>query len=303
MLLLELNNIFLEDCIDFMKKIKGKIGVDVIVTSPPYNIKKNYSSYRDNKEKNDYLSWLRDVALNSFLVLNDDGSFFLNIGSTHSDPLIPFQIVSQFVDVGYQLQNTIHWIKSISFEKEHIGKSNVIDHSVSIGHFKPIISDRYLTDMHEYIFHFSKTGNIKLNKLAVGVPYQDKTNVRRWKSVNGDRRDRGNVWVVTYPTIQEGRPHPAVFPERIPYLCIKLHGIRNDLVVYDPFMGVGNTALACLDLGVSYLGTDLDATYVKIASESINARKNLLTKNSYSIDQEDKVLPKSNSTNNSSLYS
>jgi site-specific DNA-methyltransferase (adenine-specific) len=303
MLLLELNNIFLEDCIDFMKKIKGKISVDVIVTSPPYNIKKDYSSYKDNKKKNDYLSWLHDVALKSFLVLKNNGSFFLNIGATHSNPLIPFQIVNQFVDVGYELQNTIHWIKSISFEKEHIGRSNVIHQSVSIGHFKPIISDRYLTGLHEYIFHFTKKGNVKLNKLAVGVPYQDKTNVGRWKSGNGDNRDRGNVWFITYPTIQEGRPHPAVFPERLPYLCIKLHGVRRDLVVYDPFMGIGNTALACLDLGVSYLGTDIDATYVKIANELINTRRKKLSKDfSFTIDQEDKILLRNNTPSSSYSY-
>ena len=81
----------------------------------------------------------------------------------------------------------------------------------------------------------------KLDKLAIGVSYQDKTNIRRWKSVKQDKRDRGNVWFIPYPTIQQRRSHPAVFPEKLPYQCIKLHGIKNDMVVYDPFMGIGSS--------------------------------------------------------------
>ena len=85
-------------------------------------------------------------------------------------------------------------------------------------------------------------------------------------------RDRGNVWFISYPTIQEERPHPAVFPEKLPYLCIKLHGTRRELLVYDPFMGIGNTALACLNLGVNYIGTEIDENYIKVAKEQIKER-------------------------------
>jgi site-specific DNA-methyltransferase (adenine-specific) len=112
-----------------------------------------------------------------------------------------------------------------------------------------------------------KGGNIKVNKRAIGVPYQDKTNIGRWKSATEDKRDRGNVWFIPYPTIQEGRPHPAVFPEKLPYLCIKMHGVKKDMLVYDPFMGIGTTALTCIRLGVNYLGTEIDAEYRKVAME------------------------------------
>ena len=88
-----------------------------------------------------------------------------------------------------------------------------------------------------------------------------------------DKRDRGNVWVIPYSTIKEKRPHPAVFPEKLPYLCIKMHGVKKDMIVYDPFMGIGTTALACIRLGVNYLGTEIDAEYVKTAMEDIEKRK------------------------------
>jgi site-specific DNA-methyltransferase (adenine-specific) len=273
---IEVDNIYQEDCLNFMDTLASddrSPRVDVIVTSPPYNINKEYGMYKDNKGRQQYLDWIYDVAKKSYSILKDNGSFFLNISGRPSDPTLPFKVVNRFLEVGYELQNIIHWIKSISIEKEDIGKSNGI-RDFSIGHFKPIISERFLTDLQEYLFHFSKAGNVKLDKRAIGVPYQDKTNIGRWKSATQDKRDRGNVWFIPYPTIQEGRPHPAVFPEKLPYLCIKMHGVnRKDMLVYDPFMGIGTTALACIRLGVNYIGTEIDAEYIKVAKNDISIRK------------------------------
>jgi site-specific DNA-methyltransferase (adenine-specific) len=189
--------------------------------------------------------------------------------------MLSFDVFYKFKEAGYKLQNTIHWIKSISFEKEDVGKNNGIRDDCFIGHFKPISGERFLADLQEYIFHFTKKGNVKLDKLAIGVPYQDKTNIGRWRSAVEDKRDRGNVWFIPYPTIQTGRPHPAVFPEKLPYLCIKLHGKKSDMIVYDPFIGIGTTALACIRLGVNYLGTEIDSEYVKVAVEDIEKRKKI----------------------------
>ena len=268
----KLNTIYEEDCLTFMGKLAAQgPTVDVILTSPPYNINKEYGSYKDNKERKEYLDWLFDVADKSLPILKDDGSFFLNIGGRPSDPSIPLSAAEKFIKAGYKLQNTIHWIKSISFQKEDIGKANGI-RDYSIGHFKPIVSDRFLSDFQEYVFHFTKHGNVKLKKREVGVPYQDKSNIKRWKQTE-DRRDRGNAWFIPYPTIQEGRPHPAVFPEKLPRLCISLHGVNKDMLVYDPFIGIGTTALACIGLDVNYIGTEIDPEYIKVARIDIQKRK------------------------------
>jgi site-specific DNA-methyltransferase (adenine-specific) len=231
---------------------------------------KEYRIYKDNKEREKYLQWMRNVAEKSYDILKDDGSFFLNVGGRPVDPTSPFEVVTQFRTI-YELQNTIHWIKSVSIDAEDVGKNNGFreNGNISIGHFKPIVSDRYLSDLQEYIFHFTKTGNIKLDKLKIGVTYQDKTNIGRWKSAKQDKRDRGNVWLISYPTIQEGRPHPAIFPIKLPERCINLHGIKPNMLVYDPFMGIGNTALACLRLGLNYLGTEIDREYIKVAQDKI----------------------------------
>ena len=74
---------------------------------------------------------------------------------------------------------------------------------------------------------------------------------------------------MTYKTIQNHRPHPAEFPMKLPEMCIKLHGAKPDIVVYDPFMGSGNTALASISLGVNFVGTEISKEYVEMAEENI----------------------------------
>ena len=150
--------------------------VDVVVTSPPYNLGIKYSKYSDTKKHAVYLDWCEDWVLEICRALKSDGSFFLNVGSTSSaNPLFAFE-VAQRVGKFLQLQNTIHWIKSISVPDQENG-------FISRGHFKPINSPRYINDCQEYIFHFTKDGNTKLDKKAVGVPYQDKSNIGRCSSL------------------------------------------------------------------------------------------------------------------------
>jgi site-specific DNA-methyltransferase (adenine-specific) len=223
--------------------------------------------------KASYLDWIRTVGREVRRVLNDEGSFFLNVGGTPSDPWIPFE-VAESLRPEFILQNVIHWVKSIAIEKSSAGKNPNILSDTTVGHYKPINSERFLNDCREYIFHFTKTGEVRLDRLAIGVPYQDKANIRRWNSAGGDKRCRGNTWFIPYETIRNKetqRPHPASFPVRLPEMCIKLHGVDRTKLVLDPFIGIGSTALACLHLGVSCLGFDIDPEYLEIASSRIGS--------------------------------
>jgi site-specific DNA-methyltransferase (adenine-specific) len=67
------------DCREFMNKIleENTIKIDAIITSPPYNINKSYSEYKDKRDKNEYLKWLQNVAKKGLEILKEDGSFFL----------------------------------------------------------------------------------------------------------------------------------------------------------------------------------------------------------------------------------
>jgi site-specific DNA-methyltransferase (adenine-specific) len=224
-------------------------------------------------------------------VLKPDGSFFLNIGAAPSNPMLPHEIVMTLREF-FVLQNTIHWIKSIAIEdrcsRRPVGDATRCDQSDardasrreaatgtrSFGHFKPINSKRFLNDCHEYVFHFTKSGHVELNRLALGVPYQDKSNIARWRHTRGDDlRCRGNTWFVSYETIQsrkKERPHPATFPVQLAEWCIKLHGALVVRTMLDPFVGIGNSALAARRCGVKkFVGFEIDKTYLAEAKRRI----------------------------------
>ncbi|MFX1538233.1 MAG: DNA-methyltransferase [Promethearchaeota archaeon] len=206
---------------------------------------------------------MEKIASGCFRVLKDDGSFFFNIGDKPSDSLRSLTVASRITKI-FKLQNTIHWVKSIA----------VPEKGVNIGHYKPVNSNRFLNNSHEYIFHFTKTGAIELDKLAIGVPYGDKSNIGRWKHATQDLRGRGNQWFIPYETVQEKKNHPAMFPMRLPEMCIKLHGLNkgHKLVILDPFMGCGSTALAAKNLGCEYVGFEIDEKYVNTAEKLLNEK-------------------------------
>jgi site-specific DNA-methyltransferase (adenine-specific) len=146
-----------------------------------------------------------------------------------------------------------------------VGGSTGLKRDLAVGHYKPINSRRFVNDCHEFVFHFTHEGTTTLEREAVGVPYQDKSNVKRWRAAARDVRCRGNAWFMPYDTIKSrdrDRPHPATFPARLPEQCLLLHGAERLGLVLDPFMGLGGTAVACARLGVDFVGIDLDEVYL-----------------------------------------
>jgi site-specific DNA-methyltransferase (adenine-specific) len=253
------------DCLEGMEQIAAAT-IDLVVTSPPYNLGIAYGRYSDRQDREGYLAWCEEWAIHVRRLLKPAGSLFLNLGASPSNPLLPHELILQLRD-SFVLQNTIHWIKSITIEDRHGGVR-------SHGHFKPISSPRYLNDCHEYIFHLTPEGRTPIDRLALGVPYADKSNIARWSHTGGsDRRCRGNTWFIPYQTIQrraKDRPHPATFPVELAANCIRLHGLRADLVMLDPFLGIGNSALAARDCGVKeFIGFEIDQIYLAEATRRI----------------------------------
>jgi site-specific DNA-methyltransferase (adenine-specific) len=240
--------------------------IDLVVTSPPYNLGIAYSQYEDRQNRGDYLDWCHKWATELQHTLRTGGSLFLNVGASPSNPLLPHELVLHLRDL-FVLQNTIHWVKAISIEDE-------TGLTTSRGHFKPISSPRYLNDCHEYIFHLTPEGRTPIDRLALGVPYADKSNIARWSHTAGeDRRCRGNTWFVPYETIQrrsKERPHPATFPVQLAEWCIKLHGISRVETMLDPFLGIGNSAVAAKRCGVkNFIGFEIDEKYLAEAGRRL----------------------------------
>ena len=259
------------DCVSVLPTLAAG-SMDLVVTSPPYNLGINYKSFRDTAPRDEYLAWCQRWAAEVKRVLAADGSFFLNVGAAPANPLMPHQLVLALTDGPdplFALQNTFHWIKSITIRIPD-------GSSTSAGHFKPINSKRYVNDCHEYVFHLTHTGNVELDRRAAGVPYVHKSNIARWGHTGGaDLRCRGNTWFIPYETIQsrdKDRPHPATFPVELAELCLLLHGKGPATRMLDPFLGIGSAALAAVRRGIDHFtGIELDDHYLAAARERIAA--------------------------------
>ncbi len=256
-------NFFNENCLEGMGKELAQESVDLVVTSPPYNLDIDYNLYDDSESRQSYLQWIKDWGKEIYNILDEDGSIFLNLGSKPSDPWGPHEVIFELREL-FELQNEIHWVKSIAIQQKSYEK----EVKTNVGHYKPINSDRYLNQCHEYIFHLTKNGDVELDRLAIGVPYKDKSNVGRWDSADADLRCRGNVWFIPYETIQDRdnqRPHPASFPVQLAEMAMKLHGRDKIDLALDPFLGIGNSAIAAEKLGVDFVGFEIDEEYLDIA--------------------------------------
>lgn len=247
------------DCLALLKK-QPEASIDIVVTSPPYNLGIAYKTYDDRRPRAEYLAWLTEIGAQLHRVMKPGASFFLNVGGTGSDPWVVMDVANAFRDI-FVLQNHIVWVKSVSIGED------------TVGHFKPISSKRYLNNNHEAVFHFTKCGAVEIDRLAVGVPYKDKSNIARWNHARADKRCAGNTWFIPYQTVRSKAQkfdHPAGFPVGLPERCIRLHG-QKQATVLDPFLGAGTTLVAAKKLGMTGLGIELDPAYASAAIERLRA--------------------------------
>ena len=120
------------------------------------------------------------------------------------------------------------------------------------------------------MFHLTLDGAVKLDRLAIGVPFKDKSNIAR-RGHAGDVRCRGNTWFIPSRTVQTKAAnfnHPGTCPVDLPRWCIRLHG-RPGARVLDPFIGTGTTALAAALEGAEATGIEMDGEYLAIAAERV----------------------------------
>ena len=156
------------------------------------------------------------------------------------------------------LQNRISWIKSVAVG----GRTR--------GHFKPINSRRFLNRTYEEVLHWSLRGDLEIDRLAIGVPYEDKGNLSRWRPATTDLRCAGNCWHIPYEIVRNGAGkfhHPALYPVELVRRCLKLHGRKG--LVLDPFAGSGATLVAAKELGWQGIGVEIEPIYADTARKRI----------------------------------
>lgn len=248
-------------CQELLANLHG-CKVDSYVTSPPYNVGCDYDVYFDKQSRSDYLADMRVLARLANERSHKNTVFWLQMGPNRQDPSLPFEVLDMFSHEGWRLVNQIVWLKSGTFPQ--------LDGSeASFGHFRPIQSPTILHRCWEWVFMLvrGEKNDVKLDKLALGVPYKDISNVARFNHAQ-DIRCRGDVWYVPYSTTQK-QAHPCAFPVALAENCLKLQGLEPNSLVMDPFCGTGATLRAAGGLGHRAIGCDLSHAYLEVAQNRL----------------------------------
>lgn len=215
----------------------------LMVTSPPYNVGKEYDGDLDVDE---YINLLRDVFRETYRVLVAGGRACINVANVGRKPYIPYHkfIMDAMFEIGFYMRGEVIWNKGAG--------AGV---STAWGSWQSP-SNPTLRDTHEYILIFSKEkfSRKKKNREAT-ISKQEFLDYTR------------SVWEFP-PESAKRVSHPAPFPVELPYRCIQLYTYKGE-VVLDPFCGVGTTGIAAIDTGRHYICIDNDPEYVEKAIKRI----------------------------------
>jgi modification methylase len=226
--------------------------VDLVVTSPPYNVGIKYATHEDCLPLEDYLALLESVWKECYRVMAPGGRIAINVAGVDRKPYLPLHsyITMQMIKLGFQMRGEIIWNKGAS-----------VGVSTAWGSWRSP-SNPTLRDVHEYILVFSK-GDWKMG-------HKGETDLVSEEFVSYTK----SIW--DFPTISAKKVgHPAPFPLELPSRLIKLYTYKNDLVL-DPFMGSGTTCQAAELLDRRWVGVDMDKGYWELASrnmETVQAQK------------------------------
>ncbi len=244
--------------------------VQLIVTSPPYNVGKDYAQHQDDMELRAYLDLLNQVWIECRRVLCRGGRIAINVANTYRKPYLPLNayIARQMIDLGFQMRGEIIWDKGAS--------AGV---STAWGSFARA-SNPTLRDVHEYILVFSKD-SFRLEEsrgTESGIENLEFVEWTRsiWRRPQDQLEDALNsIWKFDTQSKRRGNGpdgaiHPAPFPLDLPLRLILLYTNIGDTVL-DPFMGSGTTALAAKMTQRHYVGYEISAEYCAVAAERLAA--------------------------------
>jgi len=242
--MIEINKIYNEDCMITLQKIPDNF-VDLIVTSPPYNINIDYDVYNDSMKWNDYLEWISTWMTECYRVLNPSGricinhyiNFMDNIDRVSRFPLMDIRTIQE--DIGFNVHKLVVW-NDITRKKQTAWGSWL---SASA----PYINTPFEGVLISYKEQWKKT-------------YKGKSTINKEDFMEGV----GGVW--NMGTVK-GKTK-ACFPERLPEMCIRLLTYENDLI-YDPFSGSGTSAKVAKDLNRKFIGSEISKEYCKISNERL----------------------------------
>ena len=243
----ELLNTIIDSSCENMKDIPNN-SLHLMITSPPYNVSKEYDN---DLSLNEYLNLLKNCFTETYRVLVDGGRACINIANIGRKPYIPLSdyVSKIMIEIGFNMRGEIIWNKSAG-----------AGISTAWGSFQSA-SNPILRDVHEYILIFSK-GNYKRERDKEEKELR-KDNITKEEFIEWTK----SVWTMNTESAKR-IGHPAPFPEELPNRLIKLFSFTNDIVI-DPFMGSGTTAIAAIKNNRNFLGYEINKEYINLANNRI----------------------------------
>ena len=233
---------------DFLKTESiNESSIDLIVTSPPYNVDIKYNSHNDTMSYEDYLLFTREWLTKSYKLIKDDGRLCLNIPldkNKGGQQSICADITTIAKQVGFKYHSTIIW------NEQNISRRTAWGSWLSA-------SAPYVIAPVEVIVILYK----KVWKKTSGSRKSDITKQEFMDWTNG-------VWTFHGQSKKGAGGHPAPFPVELPKRCIKLFSFVGDTVL-DPFLGSGSTLLACFQTGRKGIGIEIDRKYCELAEKRL----------------------------------
>lgn len=216
--------------------------VHLMITSPPYNVGKEYD---EDLSLTEYKDLLAGVTAETHRTLVEGGRMCINIANVGRTPYIPLHahIIETALECGFHMRGEIIWDKGASAGS-----------SCAWGSWKSA-SNPVLRDVHEYILVFSKgTYRRRTKDGGKGTDTIERDDFLEFTK---------SVWKFPAASAKQAN-HPAPFPVELPRRLIHLYSFEDDLIL-DPFMGSGTTAEAALATGRRYVGYEIDPRYVEQA--------------------------------------
>ncbi len=237
-----LNKIFLKSS-EKMEELPEN-SIHLMVTSPPYNVGKDYDRDLTFSE---YRAFLNKVWREVFRVLVPGGRACINVANLGRKPYIPLHafIIQDMLEIGFIMRGEIIWVKKG-------GGAPSTAWGTWLSAKNPVLRDE-----HEYILVFSKGSLSRQN------PHKRKSTITKEEFLEYTK----SVWYMPAESAKKVG-HPAPFPVELPYRLIKLYTFSSE-VVLDPFMGSGATAIAALKAGRFFVGYEINPEYVNLARNRI----------------------------------
>jgi len=246
------------DCRELIKKLPNK-SVTLTVTSPPYNLGKNYGAYNDDVSINDWENLISDIGKEIYRVTADNGSFFLNVSpipDKKTKEIIPLDSIAYYIlkKQGFKLRNKIIW---------HFNNMQNCTNRLS-GRWEAVLW--FVKDIENYIFNLDAVRIpfiTKKDKRLIGKEGRNPTDVWNFENeFEGDfwYFDRVNNMTKNKLGLTE---HPCIYPMPMIERILKMSSNENDTIL-DPFLGSGTSLVAAEKLNRKGIGYELDTKFEEI---------------------------------------